>query len=346
MISGLFVHAGGMATSVGLSMPASCAAIRANLNRFRDTRFLDDAGKWVVGAELELEGKGAGKEKLRHALALAVDECMSGELSQKAGQGVLLVCLAEADRPGRHAELDKTLIQDVQASTQRAFHSSSRVLPDGRIGGISALKAAKQFLDAGRPFVIIAGVDSYLTSPTLRSFEGRRRLLTSENSDGFIPGEAAAAVIVTASPLPDRPCLAVLGVGFAEEKASVESGEPLRASGLSTAIRDALAQASMDLNGVGYRMTGLSGESYFFREASLAVSRLARKRREDIFDLWHPSDSTGETGAASAVVAMNVAAVASAKGYAPGPTVLLHFSNDNESRAAAVLGQARKEKGR
>ncbi len=39
---------------------------------------------------------------------------------------------------------------------------------------------------------------------------------------------------------------------------------------------------------VDYRITGASGESYFLREASLAVARLIRRHRESIIDLWLP----------------------------------------------------------
>jgi 3-oxoacyl-[acyl-carrier-protein] synthase-1 len=183
----------------------------------------------------------------------------------------------------------------------------------------------------------VAGCDSFLSGATLRSFERRRRLLTSAHSDGFIPGEAAAAVVVSRTRLPGRPALRLLGTGFGAELASVESGEPLKGLGLAKAVRQALSAAGTDMAAVDYRITGASGESYFLREASLAVARLIRRHRESIIDLWLPAESVGETGAASALVAMNLAATAAANGYAPGSVALLHFSGDDESRAAAVF---------
>ena len=46
--------------------------------------------------------------------------------------------------------------------------------------------------------MLIAGVDSYLTAATLAAYQERDRLLGSHCQDGFIPGEGAAAVLVTA----------------------------------------------------------------------------------------------------------------------------------------------------
>jgi 3-oxoacyl-[acyl-carrier-protein] synthase-1 len=73
-MAGVLVHSGGMVSAVGLSAAASCAAIRAGLSGFRDTRFLDEAGDWLGGAQIDLEGAGAGRERLRRSLALALEE--------------------------------------------------------------------------------------------------------------------------------------------------------------------------------------------------------------------------------------------------------------------------------
>ena len=85
-------------------------------------------------------------------------------------------------------------------------------------------------------------------------------------------------------------------------------------------------------------MTDLSGEQYGFKEASLALSRTLRKRKER-FDLWHPADCVGEVGAAIVPCMLGVLLAASAKRYAPGPAVLCHAGNETGERVAMVMKQ-------
>jgi 3-oxoacyl-[acyl-carrier-protein] synthase-1 len=116
----------------------------------------------------------------------------------------------------------------------------------------------------------------------------------------------------------------------------LRSGEPLRAEGLTTAIKAALRDSGCELHDIDFRITDISGEQYFFREASLALSRSIRKPKAE-FDLWHPADCIGEVGAAAGVALVATALTACAKSYAKGPRILLHASADSEIRAAAIM---------
>lgn len=346
-MSELLVHCGGMVSPVGLDLASSCAAMRGGLDAFRETRFRDGAGEWILGAEIDLDGEGFGIARLKHALVMAIEEALGDDLRTSSSSVALLLCVSEPSRSevdgGRMAEAARVFITDVQARLGLEFHPLSTVLPRGRIGGLEAIRTAAGLLTRGPRQVIVAGVDSYLDAATLSGFEKRRRLKTAKHSDGFIPGEAASAIIVSYRPLPSRPLLSVLGMAFATERATVESGEPLRAEGLTAALREALALGGIEMADVGYRVTTVNGESYYFREAALAMSRVMRRRSDKIIDLWHPADSIGDTGAASAVVCANVAAMAAAKSYASGPLVVLHASNDDEGRAVMLLGPQTRE---
>ena len=94
------ITATGMVTGVGLDTASSCAAIRATIDNFQDTRFMDKGGEWVLGSEVPLEKPWRGTRKLAKMLAMALTEC-----SQEAGLDLaivpILICLAEKDRPGR-----------------------------------------------------------------------------------------------------------------------------------------------------------------------------------------------------------------------------------------------------
>jgi 3-oxoacyl-[acyl-carrier-protein] synthase-1 len=90
------------------------------------------------------------------------------------------------------------------------------------------------------------------------------------------------------------------------------------------------------LHDLDYRITDISGEQYYFKEAALALSRILRQRKEE-FDIWHPAECIGETGAATGIAILAVAAAACRMAYSPGPSVLSHCANDSGRRSAAIL---------
>jgi len=127
-----------------------------------------------------------------------------------------------------------------------------------------------------------------------------------------------------------------MGIGMASEPAPIGSGEPLRADGLTAAIRAALQDAAVEMHQIDFRVTDISGEQYYFKEAALALSRILRQRKAE-FDIWHPAECIGESGSVAGLVAVIVADAASKRAYAPGPMVLCHMSDDVGDRAAIVL---------
>jgi 3-oxoacyl-[acyl-carrier-protein] synthase-1 len=183
--------------------------------------------------------------------------------------------------------------------------------------------------------VLIAAADSLLSWPTLSLYDGEDRLLTARNSNGFMPGEAAGALLVGARGGRAGE-LVCTGIGFGREAAHLQSGEPLRADGLSQAIKASLNEAGCQMHDMDFRITDNSGEQYYFKEAALALSRTLRQRKEE-FDIWHPAECTGETGAASGVAVIASAQAACGKGYTKGPNVLAHWANDDGQRAAVAL---------
>jgi 3-oxoacyl-[acyl-carrier-protein] synthase-1 len=102
------------------------------------------------------------------------------------------------------------------------------------------------------------------------------------------------------------------------------------------AFKSALADATWDLGHADYRLADLSGEQYGFKEAALALTRVLRTRKEE-FDIWHPADCVGETGAAAALILVAVARAAVDRDYAPGPRAIAHLAGDDGQRAAFLL---------
>ena len=193
-----------------------------------------------------------------------------------------------------------------------------------------------EMLVAGRHArIIVAGVDTFLTGATLAAYDREDRLLRKDNSNGFIPGEAAGAVLLGAwhegSPAP----LCARGLGFAREPAPLGSGKPLRAEGLVRRSAPRSSESSVALKDCDHRIADMNGEQYRFKEAALAITRLLRDRKV-LFSLWHPADCIGEVGAATLPAMLAMLFHGAQNDYLPGPMFLGHLGNDDDKRAALV----------
>jgi 3-oxoacyl-[acyl-carrier-protein] synthase I len=332
----LAIHGLGLVTSVGLTAAASCAAFRAKVTNPTETRFIDSGGEWIMAHQVELEQPWRGLIKLAKMAAMAIDEALQGIPKQEWSQLPLLLCVAEADRPGRMAGLDDRLFMQIQTELGVTFAPHSAVVTQGRVAVAVALAQARTLM-AGRktPRVLVAATDSLLHWQTLGPYEREDRLLTQRNANGFIPGEGAGALLLGA-PEGRASELVCTGIGFGREAAYLASGEPLRADGLSQAIKASLGEAGCQMHDMDFRITDNAGETYYFKEAALALSRTLRQRKE-AFDHWHPAECVGELGAVSGVAVIAAARAACDKNYSKGPNVLVHWANDAGQRAALAL---------
>lgn len=324
----------GLVTAVGTSAPATWAAMRAKLANPSETRFADSDGEWIMAHQVSLEQAWRGREKLARMAMLAIDEALERIPRSQWPEIPLLLCVAEPARPGRTEGLDDRLLLEIQAGLYVRFHATSATVAGGRAGVAVAMSRSRELISRGQtPLVLVVAVDSLVCWPTLRQYERESRLLTSANSNGFMPGEGAGALLVGQPG--ERDALVVTGIGFGVEPAHLYSDEPLRADGLSFAIKAALADAGIQMKDVNFRITDLSGEQYYFKEATLALSRTLRHRKEE-FDIWHPAESIGECGALAGASVVVMADSACRGSVAKSSTVLAHFSSDAGQRAAMV----------
>ena len=330
------IHRTGLVTSVGLTAASSCAAFRSKLTNPSETRFIDSGGEWIMAHQVPLEQPWRGLTKLAKMAAMAIDEALEGIPRHEWAQLPLILCVAESERPGRMAGLDGELVRMIQDELGASFAPQFAIVTQGRVGAVVALAQARALMaQTMQPRVLIAAADSLLSWPTLSHYEQHDRLLTARNSNGFMPGEGAGALLVGA-PTGRAGELACTGIGFAREPAHIDSEEPLRGDGLSQAVKAALADAGSAMHDMDFRITDNSGEQYYFKEAALALSRTLRKLKAE-FDIWHPAECTGEVGATSGVSIVTAARAACDKHYTKGPSILAHMANDGGQRAALAL---------
>lgn len=326
----------GLVAPVGWTARACGAAFRTKLSNPVETRFVDGDGQWVVAHRVETGPAWRGLRKLAWMAALAVEEALFAIPRNMWSSIPLLLCVAETDRPGRLEGLENTLMPMIECELGVVFDARSQVVADGRVATAVALSHARMLVHHENvQHVLIAATDSLLHWNTVRHYDRAGRLFTSNNSNGFVPGEGAGALLVGA-PRGDPGELVCLGLGFGIEPAPVDSGRPHRAIGLTQAIKAALADAGCGIAAVDFRVADASGEQYFFKEAALAAARLIRHPKSD-FDLLQPSVCTGNQGSTSGASAIVMAASTAAALLSTGFRSIVQLANDAGERAALIV---------
>jgi len=343
MTPGLFVSGCGMCCAVGFTAPAARAAIRGGLDAFGESQFDDKLGAPIVVAELPL-GDVRGPRRLATLFESALSECLSGQPGVDPAETALLLLVAERSRPGYTDRWAAACFQACLSVSKTPFHPESKALPLGRAGLSTALSEAHALLSSSPSapksppikHVVVAGADTYLSSHTINHLVREERLLSrGGNSDGFIPGEGAGALLLSLA-TPGRTGLHILGTGTSLVPEEELDELAPRAAALTTAVRGALSDSGCSMDDLDFRMTDLSGEAASFREAAIADTRLLDHRSRP-FPVLHLADCIGETGAAVGPLSIAYLAGTMGRGHVPGVSALFHLSNDDGARAAVIL---------
>jgi 3-oxoacyl-[acyl-carrier-protein] synthase-1 len=328
----------GMVTAVGLDAPSSCAAMRARLDGFRETRFYAEDGQWMIGAPVPIPRNWVGQQRMAHLCAGAICEAFAHRPDAR-GQTPIILCLAEEERANKPVSDGSALLRTIGEIAEIEPHPHSRVISHGRPSGHVALDLARKLFASERvSHVMIAGADSYLTSASISYYIAASRILGPDQPNGFIPGEAAAAVLCSRH---GPGGLRLRGLGLAREPAYIYNPDQLalRGTGMTSAYRAALDETGIAMNRLGYRIADLIGEQYWFKQTELASLKLVRGAH-GFQDLWSPGESLGNIGAAVVPVMIGMAYMAVAKGYAGGNPVLIEASGDTGACGAAVFAGA------
>jgi 3-oxoacyl-[acyl-carrier-protein] synthase I len=338
----MYLCSPGLVVPVGLSANAATAAVRAGVSGVTELPFRLAQNQRVLGAFVEKFAlQNCPARRLFPMLTMAVEETLRDSGLQHLDTVPLLVCLPEADRPGAWSPTVIQLLQFLSRELDVAFHPRlSQAIPAGRTSAFMALSTARKIFNesSGVSACVICGMDSMVTPETILWLHELGLLKTDDNSDGAIPGEAAAAIVVRTVPRHDVAWLArVSGLGFGHENTSSDSNEPLLGLGLTAAARSALAEAGKDMADVHFRMSDVSGLTFEFKEQALMIGRMLRVHRDAGIPLIHAADSIGDTGAVAGLIQVILVMQAFRGNYAAGETAACFTTASSGARAVAIL---------
>lgn len=329
------ILAAGACCALGYGMDAIDCALRAGLDQFQESEFYSQSGDPLRVARLP-DNQHWGAERLTLWLRHAVGDCLGNLPDLSLDSLPVFLLTPEAERP--HGEEHRQF--ETAVSAQKClgvrFHPQSRIVAGGRAGlGMALQHIATLFTQGEHQRALLIGVDSFLNAASINHYLNTERLLCPGNSDGFLPGEGAAAVLLEACE-PNISGLHIAGVGCGQADGRPDGSVPSRARGLSQAIHTALDHAGLSIADLSFRLSDQNGEAFFAREAAHALARVARPG-DTTPAVLTTADCTGEIGAATGPLMLAWLSRLMARPDGPGHYGLIHLANDNGLRSATAL---------
>jgi 3-oxoacyl-[acyl-carrier-protein] synthase-1 len=348
----------GLVCPAGLTAAHSCAAIRARISRLTDYPLYscipkedDSPENEAATSEDEVVKAGIvpllpvdllGPERLRKLALLALQRLVTeGRLERKdLRRAALLVALPLPDEIVSFWRLRELFVDGLCRQAGLEGWAEVDVAEGGPASVFRQMQAANEWLRARRvEFAVVLAVDSFIDVERLTLLDTAWRLLSARNVDGFLPGEAGAALLLEGPRAAKRRgsrVLARLGPStFTSEPMPIGSEHWSSGAGLCAALRPLVSVSPKGTVG-DWVLCDLNGESYRAIEWGLVQTRLAREL-PSLRRLVHPADLIGDAGTALAGVLAACAAQAFVRGYAPSASALLWAASDDGGRAALVL---------
>ena len=228
------------------------------------------------------------------------------------------------DRPGRAQDL--SAVADRVRAELAAFGlrtAQATVMEAGHAAGAMAVHAAWQAIRTGAAeFALAGGADSYTEPETLEWLEANDQVHSAgfqNNGYGFVPGEAAAFIMLGSASAAERcgldPGLELVAAQTARETNLIKTDTVCTGEGLTALFRSLAAALQRSIK-VDHLYCDLNGEPYRADEFGFAIVR-AGSLFKDPSAFTAPADCWGDVGAASGPLYLVLADAAARKSYAP-----------------------------
>ncbi len=268
---------------------------------------------------------------------MAVADCAKAVGGIDPNHTALVLLAAEKERPHAEAVRYQETFAAIEEVCNARFHARSAIFPGGRAGiGKALLYSNKILRERQVAQVLLVGVDSYLDTATIQFYLNQEQLLCSGNSDGFVPGEGAAALLLTLAGR--EPGLFIAGVGCGVEQSRPDGGTGNRALGLTEAIRQACAVADISPARLRFRLSDQNGVQYFSKEGANAYSRIMAEYKT-FLPVLTIADCVGEVGAAAGVLMLAYLKTVMPRTDGPGKIGIMHLANHDGTRSACLIQQ-------
>ena len=343
-----YVVGGGACTSIGTTLSASAAAVRAGVATFGDHPFMmDSAGQpMVVSRASYLPDDVSGVTRLLDLAVPAMFEALANMQDFRSEMPPLPVILG---LPPRRPGLPESVQHEFSTRFRRRIGTALpigaiEVIAHGHSSGLMALEAGMDQITSGAAqLCLIGGVDSYIHPETLEWLEESEQLHSAgveNNAWGFIPGEGAGFCLLASTEAARRWRLdriaRIAAVAVTREQNLIKTDSVCLGHGLTAAFENVFQTLPDPGDRVDEIICDMNGEPYRAEEFGFATIR-TNDCFVDAADFQAPADCWGDVGAASGPLFLNLSVEGHRKGYSRSLRTLVWTSSEGGERAAAIL---------
>lgn len=336
---------------VGYTVGQTCASLRAGICRFQSHPYffpklpeppLSEQEAATVAFVPSLDLDLSLPDRLMELALYPTQNFIKGAALKRNDlkSAGIFISLPSADRSKQYSGYERAFTGEYLRRLGIEVGPVRKMYNDGHTGTLSALADASQTLLSGScQFCILIGVDSYVDYESLKCLDACYRLKSERNVDGFIPGESGVLLLMETLAHAKARNAYILGqfegFGTAIETENISSEKGSSGKGFA----DACGQVFHDKEDIQIQwvICDLNGESYRAQEWGILLCRSTK--HFDLKAIWHPADSIGDVGAASAGLYISMACTALMKNYAPSDRTLILCASDSGKRAACLVGK-------
>ena len=285
--------------------------------------------------------KGIDKNESRHDFLNRISEQCLKELlkdTQIPSKVYLLMGYPVQKRPGIKFDVSIPVKQIKLFNTEVVAEQFAH----GNPSAIYGLEKAATIIKAdSNALCIIGAVDSLLDPLTLEWFEKDQRLNSegSERVNSFVPSEAVAFFVVESKETAiknKRTILAhITSLKTTKEPNHYVKGTPSKGEGLTTAVKSVLSHKLIPPESLTNIFFDLNGEFHRAKDWGFIQTRCFDNKKSK-FEIRHPADCMGDTGAASAGTLISIAAEGLRQKWLD-KNILIFSSDDHGDCGAVVL---------